>query len=284
MTTCPNFRSFYQRWVSEFGKYKKPTSQNPDSFWEGATACKELMDGTDWLLVLVPTTDTAEHPFTSLFELLWREIESYRRIAGRIVDRNKEFRSAEAMLEIVQKQLQSIGRNPHMPDLRRLLLSLSREVSKTSEKVEKLQQTAIKDSLKQYKIIDPGGTENWVPPDKTDPLIPYPPPDIELREKALGNIVSPEGLKTNREYDSVFQIRLGHLFRLSLPLGSVSLSTIARLVVLSYICADLTKEQVWRIKRPNLPPSNEPALVIQGAKCVLMVDGVYQKLRRSGLR
>ncbi len=39
-----------------------------------------------------------------------------------------------------------------MPDVRRLLQSLKREVSKTSEKIEKLQQTAIEDSLKQYKI------------------------------------------------------------------------------------------------------------------------------------
>jgi len=184
----------------------------------------------------------------------------------------------------MQTELEAIGGNPHMPDVRRLLQSLKREVSKTSEKIEKLQQTAIEDSLKQYKIIDSKGVESWVPPDKTDPLIPYPPPDVELREKTFENVVSPEGIETNREFDSVFQVRVGHVFRQSLPLGSVSLATIARLVVLSYICADLAREQDWTFRRPKRSPSNEPALVIQAAKCVLTVGAVYQKLRHEGLR
>jgi len=284
MTKDQDFRSFYQKWVSEFGLYRKPTVHNPDTFWEGADACKELMSGIDWLLVLVPSTDPADHPFTTLFQLLWREIESYRHIAGQIVVRNKEMRIAETALGRMQTELEAIGRNPHMPDLRRLLLSLKREVTKTSEKVEKLQKTSIKDSLRQYKSTDSGGVERWVPPDKTDPLIPYPPPDVELREKIFEQVISPEGLETNREFDSVFQVRLGRVFRQYLPLGSVSLATIARLVVLSYICADLAQEQNWRIKLPKRPASTAPALVIQAAQCVLTVDGVYQKLRRGGLR
>src|SRR5713226_3827582 len=66
MSTDPDFRSFYQRWVSEFGLHRKSTIPSPDSFWEGPDACKELMSGSDWLLVLVPSTDPADHPFTSL--------------------------------------------------------------------------------------------------------------------------------------------------------------------------------------------------------------------------
>src|SRR5271170_4556107 len=107
MTKSPSFRDFYQRWVAEFESLRLSANQRHDDFWEGAMAYKELTTSVNWLPVLVPLTDL-NLPVTSLFELLWLEIEGYRRLAGQIVSRNHEFPAAASVLAGILDELEDL--------------------------------------------------------------------------------------------------------------------------------------------------------------------------------
>jgi hypothetical protein len=282
MTKSSSFRDFYQKWVAEF-EAQRLSANLHDDFWEGATAYKELTTPINLLMLLVPDTDPAEFPFTSLFELLWREIEGYRRLAGQIVPGNQELPAAKKVLAGILDQLEDLETASQIGQVTQLLQNLRLQVQNGLTSLEEARESWLKDLLKQYKTIDSEGNEIWVAADKTDLSLPLLPPDVELREKLFSDFADPRHPGTNREFDTIAQARMAAVFRQYLPLENVSLYTIARLVVLSYICADLACEKERTIKRRGRSPSTAPALVVRANENILTVGAVYQKLGDAGL-
>jgi hypothetical protein len=284
MTKPLSFREFYQKWLAEFESLRGSAGPLHDRFWEGSMAYAELVKPIYWIVLLVPDSDPSDYPFIGLFELIWREIEVYWRLSGKIVSRNDEFRTVKSLFAGMEKELNEIDSTLQIPELANLLRTLRFQVQKAITDLEDLKNVSFANSMRQYKTADSDGNETWVKPDKTDPLLPYPPIDVEMREQVFGNDFDFDSPTTNREFDTIAQVRLAHVFRQTLPSVNVSLMTIARLVVLTYICAGLAHEQTVAIKGSRAPSSLQPALVILSTGAVLTVDAVYQKLRDAGIR
>ena len=278
MAKVSDFRSFYKKWVEEF-KAQKNAPPVPDNFWEGEIAFKELTKPIDWLIILVPDTDSADHPFTSLFELLWREIETYRRLAGRVVLRNQDYDKVAQVLRDAEQQVKAVESRLNVTGLAKVMWPVHREITKVLDQVEKLRQSSWQDVIKEYKIVDRAG-ERWVAPDSSDSLLPSPPIDVELREKLFKSLPTLRPMVQDRELDSLFQYRLAWIFKHYLP--GVSLRTITRLIVLAYICADLALIDEVLIARGHLRKQGKTrsALVIAGTRTELTPEAVYIKLRK----
>jgi hypothetical protein len=230
--------AFLRKWRSALGK----TSVKAQ-FWEGPRAYSELMSLELLDRVRLEEQDTSGPSNLKHFiaqhalPIFAAEFRKYKQNLGRIRDRREREKYLGDWLGQQSREFQKKAERvrPHFPEVSKDLLRYAHEFEG------------------QRRVLKRGDPRVW-----HSPLL------LRANYRAVP--------LQERELDSGFQIRLALSFRKFMQKESgLSLRTVARLVVLLLVYADLAEPQVGNIK-------------LHHNRRLVSVDTVIQHLRRAGVK
>ena len=207
-----------------------------DAYWERDEAIADLR-GKQYGIG-EHTRYAGEAQPSSLIELLWKESFIYARHLNQVLQINEVFRRSTKAVWDAEKSLRGAGNGMI---LKPLLTEYADNLKELGTKLDKTQ------------------SEYW---------------NHQYARQGLPAISKDKGrtkILQDRNLDTIFQIRAAELLRSFF--ASLSLYTIARLVVLAYICADIVDVRDGCL----IVLGSEPARTIG-------IDTTYEKLRAAGLR
>jgi hypothetical protein len=234
-----------EEWVDSLKKAEKATAG--ENFWEGERAAKEL----DKLGHLASLMDAEVERTRKTLRLVFREVEIYRYLRKRSVEINREFHEAEGLLTATLRKLRNFSSKHSSPAATTHIVGpLANEAQKALQRLPTEREQYWEECL------------DFTPRERLQPRINrkalehgnereiYLLPDwaVEL-ECAVFNWKIPRDMTKRANLDTRLQMRLAAAFRLYLP--DVSWRTIARLVVLTYICTQLVRTENGEIILPD---------------------------------
>jgi len=284
MTIDRETEGFRKRWISRFDEQaklsKKPAGHDP---WEGHAAYRELSD-TNNLWIVIPTPEFPDSPFHDrLTQKLAREVHFYATFHETIVPNNQCFKDTLYILRAAERKLKEAKtqKSSVKVELDGELKNCSSVLEKTRIALERRRETYWKESL----FADPAEKESWmIEFDAENRINSVPPEDLVKQERMFEKAKYPSRLVKRIDLDTRFQIRVAVILRSYLPQKielspiersflpgklEVSLKTISRLTLLTYLCGKLGNE-------------SDGELVVDGRK--ITVSGVDQKLRDAKLK
>jgi len=181
---------------------------------------------------------------------------------------NQEFKETIQFLKTVERRFLERAKRVRLPRLRNGLMSLARALHEKQKEMEEDSGHFWRDVL----FASEEERKNWHVDMET--LRPVPPLTKNEDESIFAALRSAKNLQRRSDLDTRFQLRVGTLLRKSFP--RATLRTIARLVVLCYICGDFVEVRNNKLCIRQLGAESK--------RNELTPDAVYQKLRDSRLR
>jgi hypothetical protein len=283
MTSDSETEGFRKRWIARFDEQakliKKPAGHDP---WEGHAAYRELSD-THNLCMVLRTPETPDWPFNWLTQMLAREVHCYRLFHKTIVPNNQCFEDTLDILRATEQKLTNAKtqKSSVKAELDRELERCSSVLEKTRIAVERRRETYWRESL----FADITERMKWkIEIDDENRINSVPPEDLVQQERMFENAKYPGTLVKRVDLDRYFQIRVAIILRSCLPQKvevlpvlksylprklEVSLKTISRLTLLTYLCGNLGNERSGELN-------------VDGRK--ITVGAVDQKLRDAKLK
>lgn len=266
-------KSFQNRWISEIRKHLslyKSGEGSQISAWEGFEACREIADNR-LLWCVIPTRGMKEYPAPFLIGKLSREVYLYKLFGNRIVPMNIAFKKAIKVLSGTAAKLKKVAAQDMViagglsGDLEHCCLPIEKAVNRLKVKYEGLWR----DSL----IATPEEKLSWdLHFAKDGKLFRIPPADLLAEEKRFAQARYPERLLKRIQLDRRFQVRVATILRHYLPKrDGISLKTISRFTVLTYIAGSLGEER-------------EDDLILERRKRPINVVNVDQIIRNAGIK
>jgi hypothetical protein len=276
-TSGTDLEVFRKRWIDEFEVQARSPRNRPHRFWEGPKAFAEL-NRTNNLGRVLPNI-ASDHLFSHLTFALMREVRGYKRCVQAIDANHQCFGGAlEALI-----RAEAVLRKAHVEEAE-VKREIEEVLARTASMVEE-QRRALERRRDSYwddvMLASLDEWSNWPPDFNKGEWISYgrkriptmPPEEFAAWSERFNKFKYPRKLTRRIDLDSRFQVRFAVVLRhyLQLKITHVSLTTIARLVVLTYICGGLAGEQGGK-------------LTIAGTGKRLTVGAVDQKLREAGLK
>lgn len=278
---------FRKIWISLIAiNLNVPPKLRPPSAWEGGEACQEISK-TDYLWAILPTLEFGDSLFGPLMDKLSREAYLYKQFQEKIVPTNQGFALAIKTLSVALSKLKKLeAREPVV--VAGLAYELKRYSTVTEETLDRTKKK--RESLRNDGLLaSPDERKTWSIIFGDDHVVhPIPPVDLIESERKFQDAKYPRNLLKRIELDRRFQIRVATILRSVLPrdiavpdthkpalgrdfLDHVSLRTIARLTVLTYLAGNLGQDANDRI-------------ILKGRKMPVTVTTVDGKLRAAGMK
>ena len=246
MTTSKLDEQFLRNWSQEFRKHRlasNTASVSEFDFWEGNMVCEELARAgvLDSLAVVKSSGQSPAHldwKQKLVFAEISRFVQTYRKLESRVLRINKEFKAVTEFLTRIQGHFSKRLTTLHFEGPKKLLARYPRMFKTDLQRAPKVRGMAWQSGLESV----------------ADAF------DLKFRAVPVR-----EG-----DLDAIFQIKLGGIFRGYLRREKISIPTIAGLVVLTYVSAELAKDR-------------EDYLIISHSGRKLIVADVEQRLRRAAL-
>jgi len=266
---------FRKIWIEKFGEQARLHGQClPHDHWEGARAYRELYDSRNLWRVL-PTDEYGDGPFKVLTDKLSWEVHVYRLYEASVVADNQNFGNAIDALSAAETQIRKVRTQESRakPEVDKTLSRCALAIEKARSSLEKRWDSYWQDVL----FTPPKERMNWtVYLDNDKQLQSFPPEEIAKYEEIFQNAKYPRNLVRQIDLDKRFQLRVAVILRSHLRQDfGVSLRTISRLTVLTYICGRLRVEgpdRLFLFLKPNVKSGE------------ISVGGVDQKLRTAGMK
>jgi hypothetical protein len=281
--------NFRRIWISQIRKNLRAnkSGQLPElSVWDGHIACREIKKAKD-LWVVLPTRGMREYPFPFLLAKLSREVYLYKWYATKILPSNRGFKKAIDTLAEVAAILRGTESTESVAvaGVSDPLSRFSSNIRKTLRRLEKERDLYWERAL----IATPAERMTWsVHFKKFGRVVSIPPRDLVESEHAFKQADYPRNLLKRIDLDTRFQVRVATILRHYLPqqifvpksqrpilrkssLPTVSLKTIARLIVLTYVAGNLGRE-------------DEENLILEGRKRPINVRNVDEIIRKAGIK
>jgi hypothetical protein len=272
-----DIEAFRKCWIEEFRLQSQLPRNRPARPWEGSLAFTDL-NRADELFRVLPH-EAGDLSFRELTERLMMEVRGYNRCATRVDSINQSFNDAHEGLLRAEKLLAKLPIEDS-PVKRETKQMLDRTVSMIKEQRLALERRRdvywdelmlASDDEKAHWSLDFTKTE-WTSYG-TKRIFPETPTDVAAWAERFNKFKYPAKLNRRIDVDSRYQVRFAVVLRhfLKRNMSGVSLKTIGRLVVLTYICGDLAVERDGKLTIPDTGKD-------------LGVGAVDQKLREAGLK
>jgi hypothetical protein len=265
--------TFRKRWIDELeGQLRRYRSgeQSQLSSWEGFEAARELAQ-TDNLWIVLPNAETNGRPFRHLTDRLFTEVSLYACFRDHIVPTNFYFKDAIDALAAAKAKLKKVrpGAVSSPGEVSGILTRSISAIEKSMAMLKKRSASYWHDAL----MAMPEERRHWnVYVDDDKQVHSIPPEDLARSEKLFEDAAYPAELVKRIDLDRRFQVRVALILRSYLFRGcGVSLKTIARLVVLTYISGGIGRKL-------------EEYLSIKGRKKPINVSNVDLKLRNARVK
>jgi hypothetical protein len=237
-------QKFEDRWKDEFAKQahafrKQSTWQDA---WQGIIAYRELHRRGQ--LYRVDASVASHSQALELIQTLWTQVSAYKRlkeqISGAETKAGECFEDVLDALSGAEKRLRKVrfgdaGVGPYLSS------QLNRSVQILGKKAEELRKV-----YSGYWLDEWSGSKDermkWPVYFDADNLVHSIPPDeITGWEERFGKVGNFSNLNKRIDLDRQFRLRIAVILRHFLPCSSgVTLQTVSRLVVLTYICGELS--------------------------------------------
>jgi hypothetical protein len=275
MTSKGETGKFRKIWIEKFDEQARLQGRRlPRDFWEGYYAYREL-DDTRNLWRVLPSDAYGDGLLNVLLEKLLWEVHVYKLYEESVVADNQNFGDAIAALAAAETKLKNVRtqKSPVKPEVDWTLSQCTSAIEKTRRSLEKRWDSYWQDVL----FAPPRERKNWtVYVDDKKQLHWFPPDELTKAEKIFENAKYPRDLVRQLDLDRRFQLRVAVILRLHLRQDfGVSLKTISRLIVLTYICGRLRVEgpnRLFVLSKPNAKSGD------------ITVGRVYQKLHTAGMK
>ncbi len=275
MTANADVETFRKCWINEFKIQQSRRRQSRG--WQGSAAYGEL-ERADNLFFVLPHSD-GDYPFNYLTFRLVKEIRAYKRCVANISPNNQCFNDGLATLSGAARYL----RKAHTQEAQAKTVVdevLSRAAVMLDTQHDGLERR--RDTFWDDLLLASGeerkdwpldfDNREWVSYGKQR-VHPRPPADFRSWAERFNKFKYPERLLRRIDLDSRVQVRIAVVLRFYLDLEDTGISrmTIARLVVLAYICGGLAEVSAGEC-------------VIKGTGDPLEIKDVEQKLQRAGVK
>jgi hypothetical protein len=273
MTSKVEPKKFRRMWIEKFDEHARRGGQHlPGDLWEGSHAYREL-DETRNLWRVLPTAEYGDSIFNFLTDNLSREVHVYKLYKASVVADNQCFRDGLDALSAAETKLRNVRTQESRvkPNIDKKLGQCASAIGKTRQSLERWRDSYWQDVL----LAEPEERMKWsVYIDHEKQVHSIPPKELVEWERIFDNAKYPRNLVKQIDLDRRFQLRVGVILRSHLRQDfGVSLKTISRLTVLTYICGML------RIEGPN-----RLFLRADVRSGEISVGGVDQKLRTAGMK
>jgi len=271
MTNALSFRAFNRRWLAEFEKHAATykSGRRVHDHWQGSFAYAEF-HSKGLLGNVIFDPQLSNDPVTPLQQHIFREVETYGRLTSRVVRHNYDFKQAIDCLKSAERRFLKEKNLIDVPRLKYAFEEIATFLAAKRIAIQKDRETYWKDIL----LVSPDDRRKWSI--DMDTLEQIEPGHVRRFERIFRrNGYTENDLVKSSDLDRRFQVRLGTVLRAFF--NGVSLSTIARLVVLCYICAEFVEQQERCIVIGQLKDKSSK-------RNQLTVDATYQKLRGANLR
>jgi hypothetical protein len=273
MTSAVDGDEFRRIWIEKFDEQARQSGKPLEgNAWEGFDAYREL-EATDPVWLARPSIYTYSWAFILLTDKLSREVHLYKPYATSVVADNQCFSDGIKALTAAETKLGNVRTQESTvkPEVDKTLSQCVLAVEKARRSLEKRRDSYWQDVL----LAAPEERMRWsVYFDDQKQVHSIPPEELAKWERIFDGARYPGKLVKQKDLDRRFQVRVALILRFYLPLASgISLKTISRLTVLTYICGKL------RIEGPDrvflLPDVRTGGIT---------VGSVDQKLRAAGIR
>src|ERR1700733_514285 len=288
---------FRKAWTAELSGRLKTL------LWEGVGAYEEMIEA-GYSGVIRPNRPTETILFKPLTSRVFREIQNYRRLSGDIVRMNRCYEDVTALIP----RLVGSIKKTHLDDCH-VKASLERELNNWIAYFEDRAVVLKEEHASQWRRTYLASAEEWgswslepgnIGAGRT--IRGTPPAELAEYENKFSRVLAPKKMQKNIDLDGYFQLRVAFALRQYLPekrermppvlrqygfkSPGISLSTISRLVVLSYIAAKLVTEVKFSTRKQHTRRKTKPetVLVVDGCNRELSPSSVFQKLRSAGIK
>ena len=277
MTSGVTTDEFRSNWIERFELQAQLHRGSPrENAWGGFDAYRELFN-TRNLWVVLPNEETGVYPFGFLMEKLSREVRMYKLYDSSVVTANQSFRDGLDVLSSIEKKLKKVKtqESSAKPGVDFVLSQCASAIEKARKSLEQRRDSYWPEVL----MAPPEERRNWpiewpVRFDEKQQIQTIPPEPIAKLEEMLEDVKYPRKLMRQLDLDRRFQLRVATILRMYLQKDDgISLRTISRLTVLTYICGNLRKEGESRLFSSAKEKKGE-----------ITVRGVDQKLRAAGVK
>jgi hypothetical protein len=279
MTSALQIEEFRRIWIEKFTEQASLQGGPPQGdAWEGFDAYREL-NAKNNLWLVMPSADPGDSFFSLLTEKLAREVHIYKTYKTSVVADNQSFRDAIDTLSSAEEVLnEAMARKPTFDaakskvktELDKRMRECASAIQENRRSLELWRDSYWKDVL----FAPPEERMKWsLYFDDKNQLQTIAPDELVEWEKIFDNAIYPKDLVKQIDLDTRFQLRVAVILRHYLHKVDISLRTISRLAVLTYICGGLCVEDAENI-----------ILDLDGKKRTLAVGGIDQKLRAAGMR
>jgi hypothetical protein len=273
MTSKVEAEKFRKMWIEKFAEQARQVGKPPQgNAWEGFDAYREL-NATDPVWMMRPSYYTFSWPFFLLTERLFREVHFYKLYATSVVTDNQCFRDGLDALSAVETKLKKVRtqKSRVKREVDKTLRQCASAIEKTRRSLEERRDSYWQDVL----FAEAKERRKWSVYFKNKKQVQsIPPEELTQWERILDKTKYPRNLIRQIDLDTRFQVRVAKILRRYLPKrAGISLRTISRLAVLTYICGKLRAEGPDRLfSKPNVKGGG------------ITVGGVYQKLPTAGIK
>jgi hypothetical protein len=264
---------FRKMWIEKFDEQARQGGKSRRGHaWEGFYAYREL-EASDPVWMARPSTYSFSWPFFLLTNKLSREVQFYKLYATSVVADNQCFRDGLDALTAAETKLRNVRtqKSTVKPEVDKTLSQCTLAVEKVRRSLEERWDSYWQDVL--FATTEER-TKWWVYIDDQKQARRIPPKELADWEKIFDNARYPRKLIKQKDLDRRFQVRVALILRFYLPMATgISLKTISRLTVLTYICGELRIEGPDRVfLRPHVRTGG------------ITVGSVDEKLRTAGIR
>ena len=278
-TSAVQTDEFRKIWIKKFKEQATLQGGPPqDNAWEGFDAYREL-HAADHLWLVMPTPDLV-FSFNFLTDKLAREVHIYKIYETSVVADNQSFRDAIDALSAAEATLKNAKAPKTKVDATKskVRTEVDKRVSQCASAVEKCRQSLElwRNSYWQDALFAPPEERmKWsIYVDDEKKIHVFPPEELVQLEEIFDNAKYPRDLVRQIDLDTRFQVRVAALLRHYLLKDfGITLRTISRLTVLTYICGKLREEG------PDHLYSNP-----KSRRGRITVGGVDQKIRAAGVK
>lgn len=269
MTRDDEIEEFRRRWIARLKAQAKVSKNLPGyDAWEGYEAYRELSD-TENLWIVIPTPEAQDWPFPWLTKKLTREVRFYKLFCQEIVPTNLSFERAVKVLSAAEGKLKraTILGSSAKAELDAELNKCASVLERARIAVEQRRESYWEDSL----FAEPEERAGWmIEFDAENQVRSIPPVDLVDHERIFEKAKYPRKPVKKLDLDARFQVRVATILRSYLQRDfKISLKTISRLTLLTYICGNLGHE-------------NEDNLAVGSRE--ITVGAIDQKLREAKLK
>ena len=266
-------KQFVDRWSKEVSHAER---HDRGYYWEAEEAIKELGEKFPrWLRTRSLRRE--------ILKDLLREAQAYEHWRCQVAESNRAFKSALSLVATLRRKAsrkaaavqQKSG--PACELISRYLVDVITQMERCSKKLEEARSNFWRIRLRPYPLKRDNSQEVWIAlPTANEEWAS--PRDVFYEGKVAEGLIRTARLPDSKpdpkrtiDLDQRFQLRVAAIMDQQFPNPKLTMETLARLVVLVYLCFDLVTEKAGEIRiRSNLEQ--------------LTVGAVYEKLKRQKRR